>query len=85
MLGMSGLPRVPPSLPVPSVLCGLFPTASAPAALSANKTFSSPLTTLVKLTFHQRPSSSLRCWRSRAPGVLVCCPLPSYVQACFPH
>lgn len=83
--GMSQTP--PTSRPhclVPSVPYGLFPRASAPAALSANKTFSNPLTFWAHSTFTRDPLQAsvlerLCPWHAR-----VLHP-PSYVQACFPH
>lgn len=79
--GMSQTP--PTSRPhclVPSVPYGLFPRASAPAALSANKTFSNPLTFWANSTFTRDPPQAsvlerLCPWRARVSAPVMSKPV----------
>lgn len=77
-------PRSHPHCPMPSAPCPLFPRASAHGVLSAKETFSDPLVLWANSTFTKGPPQALVPGEGVPPRVLVCLPLPGYVQA-FAH
>lgn len=79
-------PDTPHALPsLPRAQCSLWSITQGLCSCCSfcQQNFQSPYV-LGKLHFHQRPASSLGVGEA-VPGALVCCPLPSLVQAHFPH